>query len=100
MRRRDHAECFGQSQRVVEFLIGNPEGAFVGQKNFEAANPALDDFLEIALRFLVIARYSHVKSEVASALPFCLTEPKLEGLERLFIPGRTNHFNKRRGAAQ
>ena len=51
MRRGNDAEFLRQPECGVKFFIGNSERALVGEKDFEAADSALNDLLKIALRF-------------------------------------------------
>ena len=99
MRGGDDAELFGQPQGFKKFVIRYPERAFVGQEDLEAAHPKFDDFFEIAFRLVIITRYAHVKSEVASAVALGLAPPKLESFQRFVGASGTDHFDQRGGAA-
>ena len=68
MRGRDHSELLGELKRFVKFFIGNSKSAFVGEKDFEAAETAFDNFRELLFRRVVVARHAHVEREVARAV--------------------------------
>ena len=75
-------------------LVKNPT-----LENLEAAHAPLDDLAEIFFRLRIVARHTHVKGEVARALPFRFPQPSLERRQWLLLAARANHFNEGRRPA-
>ena len=95
MRGRDHSELLGELKRFVKFFIGNSKSAFVGEKDFEAANAPFDDFDQLPLGLRIVAGDAQVEGEVTSALVLRFTQPQLEGGHRFVSARRANHLDHR-----
>src|SRR4051812_43627231 len=98
MRRDNYAQIFSQSEGVVELFIGNAECSLVGQENFEAGIATPNNVPEIALRFAVMPRHSHVKGVIAGARAMRLIQPQFECFHRPLVASRTYHFDKSGGS--
>src|SRR5438477_2414915 len=99
MRRNNNAEFFCKSERGVKFFVRDSERAFVSEKDFETAVPALHDFHEIALSFVVVARDTHMEGEIAGTLALRFAEPEFESFERFIAAARANHLYESRRPA-
>ena len=76
----DDAEFFGQFEGVPEFGVIDPEGAFVGEEDFEAADALFDDLAQLPGRIRIEPCHSHVEGVVAAGLAFGLGLPSGEAV--------------------
>ena len=95
----DHAQFLGELERVIEFGVVDPKGAFVGQEDLKRADAAADDFPQLIRGARVEARHPHVKGEIAGGFSFGLGQPQFEAGQRLVAARRAAHLDQGGGAA-
>ena len=85
MRGDDDAEFLRQFERAIKFRVVHAERAFVGEKDFERTDAALDDFAELLFGLVVKFRHAHVEREIAGGFADGLFHPQLKAFQRVVL---------------